>query len=453
MSSPQQQYCNEKKRMEEAVAKVREVVHTASKNDIILALHNFDLDVNRTIQAFCDDGAQSALTSWERSGTSANKKKSQKKKKATTAGQLAPIASSISPRPNGHTGFSVERSSTILNGASQDPTVSVNSKTSASIIEVQPTAIKQKAPIASSQMPEASNLINFNSLDSQQKNQALLLEVSNLKNHGAEIEKIEAAFEHELSIAEENARNAFKAIRQLLADRESHLLAELKRSHDDGARILNERRVQACELLERAERIGAMNDREQAELREEMIRFAGERSAEAEIGHTTRFLYDNADLIKLVKNFGEVVGVKGFATAVANSIPPSASASGTSACLKRSTSHSSAVSSLGEDSGLGQISPVTNDDRKNIVEVSNGGILMKSDALSADQLADLNRKLQESLKAQGIDAAVLSGIGGLSSMPVRRRPAGGARGGGRGNPVRNTRAPPVRVPKLSILQS
>lgn len=49
-----QQYRNEKKIIEEAVAKVREVVRTASKNDIILALHNFDFDVSKTIQAFCD---------------------------------------------------------------------------------------------------------------------------------------------------------------------------------------------------------------------------------------------------------------------------------------------------------------------------------------------------------------------------------------------------------------
>lgn len=40
------------------------------------------------------------------------------------------------------------------------------------------------------------------------------------------------------------------------------------------------------------------------------------------------------------------------------------------------------------------------EDRKNLAEVSNGGILMKSDALTTEQLADLNKKLQESLKAQ-----------------------------------------------------
>ncbi len=45
---------DEKKAIDEKVAAVREVVHTASNNDIILALHNFDMDVGRTIQAFCE---------------------------------------------------------------------------------------------------------------------------------------------------------------------------------------------------------------------------------------------------------------------------------------------------------------------------------------------------------------------------------------------------------------
>lgn len=44
----------EKKRIDAAVERVREVVHSASKNDIILALHNFDMDIARTIQAFCE---------------------------------------------------------------------------------------------------------------------------------------------------------------------------------------------------------------------------------------------------------------------------------------------------------------------------------------------------------------------------------------------------------------
>lgn len=56
-----QQLKSEKKFIEERVAKVREVVHTASNNDIILALHNYDFDVNKTIQAFCDGSFETGL--------------------------------------------------------------------------------------------------------------------------------------------------------------------------------------------------------------------------------------------------------------------------------------------------------------------------------------------------------------------------------------------------------
>uniref|UniRef100_A0A914UJ27 Uncharacterized protein n=1 Tax=Plectus sambesii TaxID=2011161 RepID=A0A914UJ27_9BILA len=45
---------NEKKVIDQKVAAVREIVQTASNNDIVLALHNFDMDVSRTIQAFCE---------------------------------------------------------------------------------------------------------------------------------------------------------------------------------------------------------------------------------------------------------------------------------------------------------------------------------------------------------------------------------------------------------------
>lgn len=44
----------EKKLMDEKISKVREVVKNVSTNDIVLALHNFDLDVERTIHAFCE---------------------------------------------------------------------------------------------------------------------------------------------------------------------------------------------------------------------------------------------------------------------------------------------------------------------------------------------------------------------------------------------------------------
>lgn len=50
MSSQNKQ---EKKLMDEKIAKVREVVrNNFSNNDIILALHYFELDVDKTVHAF-----------------------------------------------------------------------------------------------------------------------------------------------------------------------------------------------------------------------------------------------------------------------------------------------------------------------------------------------------------------------------------------------------------------
>uniref|UniRef100_A0A915C0V4 Spermatogenesis-associated serine-rich protein 2 n=3 Tax=Parascaris univalens TaxID=6257 RepID=A0A915C0V4_PARUN len=451
MSSAAAQYRNEKRRMEEAVARVREVVHSASKNDIILALHNFDLDVNRTIQAFCDDGAQSALDSWERTGSSANKKKTQKKKKASAVPVVSTEAahskqqSTPAPPSNGNVHFNDHSSPSSNGDVKPAPTASLSSAP-VFVDDTRPSAVDQKTPLAASQLTNSSHLTSLHALNDDQKDKILSTEISSLKGHGAEIDQIEAAFENELSLAEENVRSVFKGIRQLLADRESHLLAELKRAHDDGARVLNERRVLACELHERALRIDAMSEREQAELRDEVAMFTAQTAAEREIAHADRFLYDSASLVKLVKNFGQVVSVKSSLSGPSTGVP---TATRQAACaIKHSTSHSSIVSSLGEDSGLGQVSPVANE--RHVVEVSNGGICMKSDALSADELADLNKKLQETLRAQGIDASVLSGIGS-GTMPVRRRlagPRGGSRGG---NSTR--RGAPARVPQLSILQS
>ena len=43
-----------KSEINDAVTKVREVVNGVSNNDIILALHSFDFNVEKTIQAFCE---------------------------------------------------------------------------------------------------------------------------------------------------------------------------------------------------------------------------------------------------------------------------------------------------------------------------------------------------------------------------------------------------------------
>ncbi|EPB73468.1 hypothetical protein ANCCEY_07417 [Ancylostoma ceylanicum] len=91
----------EKKLINEKIAKVREVVHGVSTNDIILALHSFDMNVERTIQAFCEDGASEVLDDWVRptSGSSKNKNKKKKNKPAASEPASGAVTSST-PSPS-----------------------------------------------------------------------------------------------------------------------------------------------------------------------------------------------------------------------------------------------------------------------------------------------------------------------------------------------------------------
>uniref|UniRef100_A0A183CT97 ATP-dependent RNA helicase RhlE n=1 Tax=Globodera pallida TaxID=36090 RepID=A0A183CT97_GLOPA len=53
-------------------------------------------------------------------------------------------------------------------------------------------------------------------------------------------------------------------------------------------------------------------------------------------------------------------------------------------------------------------------------QVEENGIVLKSDSVSADQLAEIQRQIAESLKAKGIDPSVLANFG--STTVARRRP-------------------------------
>lgn len=100
----------EKAAIDAKVAKVREVVRNVSNNDIVLALHNFDMDVNKTIHAFTDGecsaqlcmvplaGVESALGDWEKNGAAAKKKKN-KAKKAGANGTNSSAASTTTDTP------------------------------------------------------------------------------------------------------------------------------------------------------------------------------------------------------------------------------------------------------------------------------------------------------------------------------------------------------------------
>uniref|UniRef100_A0A0N5AQQ8 SPATS2-like protein n=1 Tax=Syphacia muris TaxID=451379 RepID=A0A0N5AQQ8_9BILA len=446
----------ERKRMEQAVAKVREVVHTASKNDIMLALHIYDMDVDRTIQAFCDDGAQSALGSWERTGVA--KKKNRKKKKADSNTQKntevtsanVPATHAVSSTQNTSTFKESEAARSVGVTTSEQVTESLNPILNKSTAHKKPELSPKGSP--GNRKSDPALVIEpqrsmYKGTESEEETCSLA--ISNLKNFGEETKSVESAFEKQLDAAEDNIRAVFMGIRQLLADRESHLLAEVKRIHDDGVRVLAERRVKANELLDRSKRIKAMSDREKKGFRNEITRFCSERNDEADFEHTSRFVCDNKTMIKMVKNFGEVVGIKNSAATapvvVTTSLVTSNGTTNPEIHVneeKISLGHRSHTSSVGEDSGLGQISP-TGDDHK-IAEVNDGGILMKSDALTPEQLADLNAKVRETLQAQGIDASLFCEL----TKSTRRRQGAGARARQRAQKP----SPQLPDPQLSIFE-
>ncbi|XP_052235322.1 spermatogenesis-associated serine-rich protein 2-like isoform X2 [Dreissena polymorpha] len=66
--------------IKDKVSAVREVVSGQSNNQIVLVLQYYEYSVEKTIQAFIEDGAKQALTEWQHSGTKPVKKKKNKKK-------------------------------------------------------------------------------------------------------------------------------------------------------------------------------------------------------------------------------------------------------------------------------------------------------------------------------------------------------------------------------------
>lgn len=66
-----------------------------------------------------------------------------------------------------------------------------------------------------------------------------------------------------------------------------------------------------------------------------------------------------------------------------------------------------------------------------VAQIDESGIVLKSDCISADMLAEIQRNILDSLKAKGIDPAVLADINSSTMMtaPRRRQPPPPAKGG------------------------
>lgn len=400
------QYKKEKKVMEEKVQKVRQVVPTIKTNEIILALHNYDLDVERTIQAFLEEGSQGALGDWENTAKSKKSKKKNNTPATKTNSTTSSTVDSVTTGTLKQNGKSTSSNNKGGAGYSNGYTNGVTTSSTTTVVSASSSAVKPKqAP----KITTTSNLDNIDRLNSDEKSKVLSAELNALNRHQTDLNKVQKQFDGEISNAETSIAQCFKEIRQIAAERERQLLATLSRVREEGSHYISARHSELRHLQSSAQ--NSNEDSVVAELK----RFLANKQHDLELGHVTRFVYDNSQLVNSIARFGEIVSINGATvlTPIVHSHPSQSNE------IKHATSHSSLVSSVGEDSGLGQISPVANE--KNTAHVEGSGIKMQSNAISVDQLAEIQRQLAEQLKAQGIDPSVLCGASGTLPPPRRRQ--------------------------------
>ncbi|KAL3069475.1 hypothetical protein niasHS_018200 [Heterodera schachtii] len=523
----------EKKIMDEKIAKVREVVKNISTNDIVLALHNFELDVARTIHAFCEGGSEVALGDWERTGGA--KKRNQKKKSSSKGG--AAIANASQSNNSGTTTPSV--ASSLVNCSNVSSATNLADKllltngsgpaatalpTNASVVVGIHQQLQQQQPslllnerghdgVADyeeksfsttqnrhhnhQQQPQKHQFVHPDeaasartgggddhlSMANHHNNHRPTHQIDNgdhhqrmdtavgggvadsfgLADYQSQLVQNQEMLEREVSTAQDAICQCFKELRDVLAAREQRLVGELAQCRTDGQRYFDARFATLRALIADS---GKAKSGAKASFVSRMEKFNAKKTDDLEVALTARFLCDNnasSAISATISQLGTVPAVSAVeptpppAAAITQNgdnhniknnsnnkrcgeassnktVAPAAAAVSTNAAappptrnenvVKRSNSPSSLVSSVGEDSGLGgQISPVNHVEKGQPVQVEENGIVLKSDTVSADQLAEIQRQIAETLKAKGIDPSVLgAGFGTATTVAARRRP-------------------------------
>lgn len=367
---------NVDKSMAEKVNKVREVITNVSKNDIILALHSHDLDVARTIAALMEGGA---LDEWECAGGSASKskKKSGSNKKPVEAPKsAAPAAKPAVP---------------VVAPAPIAPSVPLTSQV-------------KKAPAANGVNGAEKKKVDVSSIDGALTRQS----------------QIVSQWQKECSTGKQAIIDTMKSLRDVVEQREKTLLAELARQEAASSRLFTNH-TQTIENLRSKAASG----------KDVTVDLKVIAKQQDDLLSSDVFTYDMTSVFNQISSFGRV-----FSTGVLPTAPVSAVASSpiSPPPMKHSGSRSSLVSSVGDDSGLGQGSPVPPEKPVKPVSGGTGPIqVASSDGFSADQLAALQKQVQERLAASGINTDILMGVSGGSEVIRRPNKPKGPKGGDKKN--------------------
>ncbi|XP_064598340.1 spermatogenesis-associated serine-rich protein 2-like isoform X2 [Liolophura sinensis] len=418
------------------VQSVREVVPGKSNNEIILVLQYYDNNVERTIQAYVEDGAKEALTQWHFSGNkTANKKKKKNKPKPTNQQQTQGKSTDQSEKPSNDSNHIEEKSITsqhLVNGshevhsngdatemaASSASTASspVSSSSTEPLPPRQPLPQRQRHqhhqsahagtgqqahithhPRERTVSEQSASSVSSTSLKSKKPHAGLEKSVKDLQRQTISIERFKRVLNEEVERGCKRIKTVFEEMIQALKERESLLQAEMDLVRKQALETFAARQTQGADLKVRVDRAPSLNDAELAELRAEIKHFVADRKLDEDLGKTTRFLYDSDHLLGEIKSFGEVVPVRcaytkrrpSAASLVSQTSEPAAdmdtnpaiaTGGGTSSTLTTTTTTTPSLSTNPSSSGA------SNHDK----------------VMDVQEVADIQRRLKDSLRLQGV---------------------------------------------------
>src|SRR4051794_19300613 len=89
-------------------------------------------------------------------------------------------------------------------------------------------------------------------------------------------------------------------------ERERQLHDELMQCRQNGDSYFNGvRRNEIRRLQQNSDRVNSLKENELRQLVEELQQFNSHKVYDTEVGHATRFVYDNSKLIRAIAQFGE----------------------------------------------------------------------------------------------------------------------------------------------------
>ncbi|XP_013393669.1 uncharacterized protein LOC106161311 isoform X3 [Lingula anatina] len=237
-----------------------------------------------------------------------------------------------------------------------------------------------------------------------------------LQRQTISLHRLKEKFSEEMDKDYKHIQSVFEELHKELNEREALLMFEMDKVKQKALDVFSMRQEKAVELKQSTERAQQMNDHQLSDLRADIKMFVSDRKIDENLGSTTRFLCSTDHLVQEVRQFGEVVPVK----AIYSTRRPSIS-SVSSSVVSYDDVLSPTLSVTSPPpvfEGNKDPFPVTQAVKKQHeedtgMEKAPSAPLLHSDTLTTQELVELQLRLQDSLKKQGLPV----------HSPPRRAPA------------------------------